>query len=103
MDNKDRKKMEASGLRCAWCHCQEEEHEEYRECPLFQGNYLCNICCDYDIESDDITGKFDLEVQKVLKERFDVELTFAEIIKICSKCGKRRSSSVRVIYVDPPE
>lgn len=72
---------------CNWCSCEEKEHDEYRECPLFNGGKICDICCDYDIQAYD-PKKNRLEIIDIIKKVTGKDMTEKEVAKMCVNCGK---------------
>ena len=66
---------------CKWCNCNKRDYNEYRNCPLFNGE-ICDICCDWDV--------VDKDTPKFIKETVGFELTYEEMIEICKQCGKSK-------------
>ena len=67
--------------RCIWCKCNEDEHEEYRKCPILNNKELCDVCCDWDSQSRDFIPLIEKITGKIMTEQ--------EVEKICSKCYKK--------------
>jgi len=64
----------------SWCDCSEEEHDEYRECPIFNDQMICDVCCDYDILSSDAAD--------LINKKTSMNITMEEIFDMCIKCNK---------------
>lgn len=72
--------------QCSWCLAKEKPHSHYRECPLFQDNMVCEICCDEALNYKNEDGT--LEVIDIILEATGKTMTNQEVIAICHKCGK---------------
>lgn len=49
--------IDAGILQCSCCSCHSEAHENYYFCPIFN-NYICDDCCDFDMDSADFVKKY---------------------------------------------
>lgn len=71
--------------KCIWCDCPEEEHAEYRECLLLDGELLCEICCNYDIINRKPDGR--LEILDVIKKVTGKDVDEQTVKRTCLKCS----------------
>lgn len=78
--------------KCSWCGCPEEEHSEYRECLLFDGSPICDICCDYDIISCNPETD-QLEIIEAIKKVTGKTMTEEQVAETCARCRKSVSFS----------
>lgn len=75
--------------RCSWCQCPTEEHSDYRECMLFGGNLICDVCCDYETLSVDAKTD-ELVILKVINKLTGKVPTEEEIEDTCRQCNQRK-------------
>jgi hypothetical protein len=64
---------------CIYCHCKDEKND-YRECVLLDNQIICDICCNYQIGSNNSVV--------MIKRLINKNITLDEIKAICRKCGK---------------
>jgi hypothetical protein len=66
--------------QCSWCRCNHEDHDEYRICPIFNNEKVCDICCDWEMVQKDSPEK--------IKQATGKDMTIPEIVEMCLECNK---------------
>ncbi len=66
--------------RCNLCECDPRNHVVYWSCPLFEGEDICQNCCQVDALRP--------EVAKTFSKALGKPMTLEKINDACNKCGK---------------
>ncbi len=66
--------------RCNLCECDPRMHAFYWSCPLFEGEEICQNCCQVDTLREDVAETFSKSLGR--------PISLDEINEACRKCGK---------------
>lgn len=73
-------KKDIQKIQCNLCECTGENHPVYWSCPLFDGEEICQRCCQVECLRRDIDQKFSYALGR--------SITLEEINQVCQQCNK---------------